>query len=169
VGELVEEVKSSGARICVITGGEPAVHDLHFLSGELHESGIQVHLETSGAFEIQGEFDWITVSPKKYRPPLEKVLWMADEIKIIVEEPDDIDLYIKMLLDAHLPYPFRFPIWLHPEWGHRDDPKILKAINDYVMGEPGEIRAGYQIHKLYHIDPEVRGKVPLGGDPSRGF
>lgn len=169
VSELVAAAKASGAGIAVVTGGEPTIHDLTDLCNGLRSEGIQVHLETSGAFPLKGEFDWITVSPKKYATPLEEVLWMADEIKVIVSEPSDLDYYVQVLLDARLPRPFKFPVWLHPEWSQRTNPEVLRAISRWVLSEPGDFRAGWQVHKLYSVDPEVLGKIPLGGDPKKGY
>src|SRR5687767_10567381 len=65
VDDLVKTVKATPAKIVVITGGEPLLHDLAPLTGKLHEAGIRVHIETSGSSPLSGHLDWITLSPKK--------------------------------------------------------------------------------------------------------
>src|SRR5690606_13854939 len=61
-------------RIAVITGGEPAMHDLGPLTTVLHETGFRTHIETSGSAPLTGTLDWITVSPKKFNPALPECL-----------------------------------------------------------------------------------------------
>src|ERR1700743_3054774 len=52
--ELTREATAAGANMVVITGGEPAIHDLKDLTTSLQEAGMRVHLETSGAFPLRG-------------------------------------------------------------------------------------------------------------------
>lgn len=91
VSELVDKAKASGADFVVVTGGEPAIHDLRELTQLLRDTGLPVHLETSGAFEIRGKFDWITLSPKWQKLPLAENLSRASEFKIIVENENSIE------------------------------------------------------------------------------
>lgn len=168
VEQLANEAADSRAKICVITGGEPAVHDLTQLCDHLHDRSIKVHLETSGAiYPIKGNFDWITVSPKKERPPEQTMISVASEIKIIVDSPSEVkywvDMYGKVLTTNR-------NVWLHPEWSQRQKPEILQTII-FNVKEYG-FRAGYQMHKLYMVDAydkRSRPLVPLGGDPVRGY
>lgn len=168
VEKLADEAEESGARICVITGGEPAIHDLTLLCKYLHSREMNVHLETSGAIEpLRGEFDWITVSPKKEKPPSDLMMGTADEIKIIVDSEIEIGFWVdkyKMVLSN------RPNVWLHPEWSQKANPTILKSIIDAVK-EHG-FRAGYQLHKLYLVDAldkRSRPLVPLGGNIDNGY
>lgn len=171
---LVREVLNAAARMVIITGGEPAIHDLTELVFALNKRNIQVHIETSGAFPIKGKVDWITCSPKKAKPPLPEVVRIADEFKFIIEEPGDIPFYYGTLLNAgatekHLQEDI--PIWLHPEWSQRENPKVLQAICSAVKELKG-FRAGWQVHKLYkvdNLDPRARPPVPLGGNPEKGY
>lgn len=178
--QLTSRALESGAETIVITGGEPTIFDLSPLTNTLHSQGFAVHLETSGAFEIKGFFDWITLSPKKWKTPLLESVKEADEFKIIVESAEDIVYYSNLLhsLDylQESPTAERRPIWLHPEWGLREDPEVIRAICDAVKETKARnrqcFRAGWQLHKLYRIDTfDVRSRppVPLGGDPTRGF
>src|SRR5580698_5975626 len=69
--EIVDIAASHKGRIAVITGGEPAMHDLTALCDALHEAGFKTHIETSGAHPLNGSLDWVTLSPKKFKAPLE--------------------------------------------------------------------------------------------------
>ena len=172
--ELQKEVDKSGAPLVVVTGGEPCIHNLDPLVAAIHAGSMwqtEVALETSGAFEITGAFDWITVSPKRQRMPVASSYCRASEFKIIVESPADIDFYGENLRQfvGTLDHP---PIWLHPEWSHREDPVVLGAISDAVKTYKGFFRAGWQLHKLYQVDyrdARVQAPVPLGGDLRKGY
>jgi organic radical activating enzyme len=166
--DLAEMAAKHNPDCVVITGGEPAIHDLTSLTTALHERGLKVHLETSGAFPLLGEFDWVTVSPKWQKMPLEENLRRADEIKIIVEDVNSIDRWNeainKFITTTH--------VWLHPEWSQRDDPAILRSISEWAKRYGSPFRPGYQMHKLYHadlLDSRSRSNVPLGGNQKLGF
>lgn len=164
---MAEWAAEGGAEIVVVTGGEPAIHDLGPLCDALHACGRRVHLETSGAFPLRGEIDWVTVSPKEWKEPLMDVVARADELKIIVDRPEVIGMWMGRLEPALR----GASIWLHPEWSRRADPAILGAINAAVLAD-GRLRAGYQLHKLFRVDeadPGSRAAIPLGGDPRRGY
>lgn len=176
IDDLRIMVQESKAKTIVITGGEPAIHDLGELTRVLQqEEGCNVHLETSGAFPLRNDFDWVTLSPKRWKLPLMANVVTADEFKIIVSEAEDIPYYWKVLKESGLYSPYnhkRRPIWLHPEWSKRDDPQVLGAICDMVKSQVADFRAGWQIHKLYKVDlkdPGSRTAVPLGGNPKLGF
>ena len=83
---------AAGAAFAVITGGEPLEHDLAELCAALAASGLPLHLETSGAAPLQlsGRFAWITLSPKRHRPPGPELLAACDELKVVVHEPADL-------------------------------------------------------------------------------
>lgn len=174
VAELVAEVSSSGAPIVVLTGGEPAIHDLTDLVDALHLLDKRVHIETSGAFPIKGRVDWITLSPKRSKPALPEVIQAASEFKFIIETPEDIEHWTSVV-DAQaapiFPASSRY-VWLHPEWGQRSNQAVLSAITEAVKLNRRSYRAGWQMHKLYRadtLDKRSAQAVPLGGDPSRGY
>ncbi len=146
--DLADEAAAHHPSFVVITGGEPAIHDLRALTAALHAHGLPVHVETSGAFALQGAFDWVTVSPKIWRMPVDDVLRQAHEVKIIVDEPGCIDRWWDML-HARLQTDI---IWLHPEWSRRTDRAILEAISRAVMRPGSPFRAGWQLHKLYGVE-----------------
>ncbi len=166
--EVLNQVNPN-CEFVVITGGEPCIHDLGELTEKLQGYGYRTHLETSGAFPIRGAFDWITVSPKKWKLPIPEALQKANEFKFIIEAPEDIEFYWDLVKNGAMPVP---DIWLHPEWSHREDPKVLTAIVDAVKRERGQFRAGWQLHKLFRadlLDDRSRPPVPLGGVPAKGF
>jgi organic radical activating enzyme len=163
---IADAAGQTAAEFIVVTGGEPTIHDLNGLVDALHQIGKPVHLETSGAFAIKGAFDWITLSPKRWRHPLAENIRRAHEFKIIVDQPGAIEEYVDQIgVDDR-------PIWLHPEWSLRDDAEVLNAITDWVKQHGGPFRAGWQMHKHYGADlQDARSApaAPLGGDPLKGY
>jgi organic radical activating enzyme len=93
VAELARQAqraREQGAAFLVVTGGEPLQHDLGPLCAALAACGLPLHLETSGAHPLSGRFDWLTLSPKRQRPPGEDLLAACDELKVVVVEPADL-------------------------------------------------------------------------------
>lgn len=175
VEDLAEAAYESCAPIVVITGGEPTIHDLLPLTNVLQLRGMRTHLETSGAFPIRGNFDWVTVSPKRAKLPLLETLRRANEFKLIITQPSDIDYWLTVLADALIPNgnDAKQVIWLHPEWSQRNNPEVLNAITRAVTRRLRGyvVRAGYQLHKLYKadaLDSRSAPTAPLGGNPDRG-
>jgi organic radical activating enzyme len=163
---LVAEVGKTAAEFVVVTGGEPAIHDLRLLVDGLHNIGQKVHLETSGAFPIKGDFDWITLSPKRWKWPLPENIKRADEFKIIVDQDRAIEEYTSVIGVTDK------AIWLHPEWSLHDDESVLDTITEWVKKHGAPYRAGWQMHKHYAADlKDTRSAMPapLGGDPAKGF
>ena len=81
VDTIVERACSYPAQAIVITGGEPSLYPLDYLTDALAKQGLQIFLETSGAHELSGHFDWICLSPKKQQPPVPSIFPKADELK----------------------------------------------------------------------------------------
>lgn len=180
--DLAQSAAESGMGMVVITGGEPCIHDLYPLTEILWDLKIQTHLETSGAFPISGHWNHITLSPKDLtvgsKPALLESYMKADELKIIVDNPDVPDKWCTKISQLGTfvleqgPWRRKHNVWLHPEWSQRENPEILKAITDAVKTYPDMFRAGWQLHKLYRVDAmdsRSQQPVPLGGDPAKGF
>ncbi len=89
--ELAAMAKESGACAVVVTGGEPLLHDLGPLTEALHEAGMEVWLETSGAGTWSGSFDWVCLSPKQHHPPVEENYGHADELKVVIHSRKDLE------------------------------------------------------------------------------
>jgi 7-carboxy-7-deazaguanine synthase len=166
---LTLKAKATACEFVVITGGEPAIHDLSLLTNMLKSCALPSHIETSGAFPLKGDFDWITLSPKWSKLPLLENLQKANEIKIIVEEPNSIQKWMDCIGNQTTP---GATIWLHPEWSQRTNPKVLNAISETVKAKGVPFRAGIQMHKYYkadEMDPNAVPMVPLGGNPKQGY
>ena len=174
VEQLVAEAKESGAKLVVITGGEPAIHNLTALTAALQDQGHSCAIETSGAYLITGSFDTITVSPKDAKPALRSSLLAATELKLIITKPDDIERwldFIRSTLGGGDDALFQIEnVWLHPEWSQRENPAVLNAITNAVVKYGDPVRAGYQMHKLYRadlLDARSAPSAPLGGITER--
>jgi len=154
--------------LVVITGGEPTLYDLRALLLMLTARKLRPALETAGHHPIVDSDLWwhvcISPKPKAGKGLSAGVGWLASEWKLIIEEPDDIARGLELVATERRG---QEPIWLHPEWSQRENPIVLRAIRDAVLADKsGEIRAGYQLHKLYQCDAmsgQARPDVPLGG------
>ena len=171
--KLAAEAAKTKAEFTVITGGEPAIHDLTELTSALHSNGQKVHLETSGAFPIRGTFDWITLSPKRWKLPLTENMDRADEFKFIIDRPEAIEEYVSVLDDRATHRSETKPvIWLQPEWSQRTNSKVLNAITSWIKTNGAPYRATWQLHKNYKadlLDNRSAPAVPLGGIREQGF
>lgn len=144
VKTMVDWVKESGAQLCVITGGEPAMYNLTALVDELHLIGVKVNIETSGAYEIIGDFDWICLSPKKFKFPISSSLNKANEFKVVVFHLSDIqwaETYINDLNKDCL-------LYLQPEWSKSK--QNVPIIIDYVK-QNQKWQISLQTHKFMDI------------------
>ncbi|MFZ9202170.1 MAG: 7-carboxy-7-deazaguanine synthase QueE [Opitutales bacterium] len=166
--ELADEAAAAKPEFVVITGGEPCIHDLNPLITALSVRKLPAHLETCGAYPIAPKLAWVTVSPKWAKPPIAEALATADELKVIVENPESIGRWLSALGGT---WPCR-TVWLHPEWSQRANPEVLRAITDAVKTQGAPFRAGWQVHKPYAadaLDGRSRPPAPLGGDASKGY
>lgn len=144
VQSLISEVKKTPAEIVVITGGEPLMHDLDALTNELKHAGLKTHIETSGAHPLSGSWDWICLSPKKFKAPLPEILPLANELKIVVFNKSDFDWAEKYAA-------FVSPsckLFLQPEWDKSSE--ITPLIIDYVRNNP-KWELSLQIHKYINV------------------
>jgi 7-carboxy-7-deazaguanine synthase len=141
---LAESAAASGSPCCVITGGEPAMYDLSALTAALREKGLRVHIETSAAHPLRGEFDWVCISPKKFKFPLESEMKKAHELKIIVFNKSDFEWAEKWVNEVGP----NCLCLLQPEWDKRD--KIMPLIVDYVKSNP-RWKISLQTHKYLGV------------------
>lgn len=144
VEEVVAEVIKSKTDFVVITGGEPTMYDLTALTEALKKIGIEIALETSGAYPIQGHFDWICLSPKKFKMPLETNYKLANELKMIIFNKNDFDwadeLKNKVTKTCKL--------YVQTEWDKSE--KMLPLIINYVK-DNWEWKISLQTHKFLNI------------------
>jgi organic radical activating enzyme len=144
VVELTQEALAAMPAIVVITGGEPLMHDLNPLTLSLHAAGLRVHLETSGAYPLSGYFDWITLSPKRFKPPLASIYPHASELKIVVVKSNDLEWAEQQaakVSEETLKY-------LQPEWKSHLSSQAL--IFKYILQHP-EWRMSLQTHKFLEV------------------
>ncbi len=132
------------ANTVVITGGEPLMWNMDPITIKLKEKGMKVHIETSGAYELSGVWDWICLSPKKNKLPTESVYEKADELKVIIFNKHD---FIFAEEQAAKTNP-NVILFLQPEWSKRDE--MTPLIVDYVMNNP-KWRISLQTHKFLNI------------------
>ena len=88
--QIISHVMEYPAAAVVVTGGEPLMVNMDYLTGMLKEQGIETFLETSGAYALSGSWDWICLSPKKNAPPLDSIFPEAHELKVIISGEEDI-------------------------------------------------------------------------------
>ena len=143
IESIVTEAKKYSDTI-VITGGEPLMWDMEPLTTALKEAGLNIHIETSGAYDITGHWDWFCLSPKKNKLPTKEAASRADELKVIIYNKDD----------------FRFAeeqakrvgkdcvLYLQPEWSKRD--AMMPLMVDYVLANP-QWKVSLQTHKYLNI------------------
>jgi 7-carboxy-7-deazaguanine synthase len=142
--EIIMRVAASGADSVVVTGGEPLMWNLDYLCSGLKRNNICTFIETSGAYPLSGEWDWICLSPKRNMPPVEDICKKADELKIIIEDEADLEWAEKY---RSLVSP-GCRLYLQPEWGRFE--AVIPGIVSYVRGN-SEWRISLQSHKYMHI------------------
>ncbi|MGB0560583.1 MAG: 7-carboxy-7-deazaguanine synthase QueE [Spirulinaceae cyanobacterium] len=141
--ELVQQVQAARPQIVVITGGEPLLHDLLPLTQALSPLGFPLHLETSGAYPLTGQWAWVTLSPKPTRPPQPGLYAQAQELKVVIQTAADLAWAQQQA--AQLPQPI--PQFLQPEWSTPESPQLVWQ---YVRQHP-QWRMSLQSHKLLNV------------------
>lgn len=144
ISELVERALSTPAKTVVITGGEPLMYDLNPLTEALKQAGIRLLLETSGAYPLSGIWDWICVSPKKFKVPLPEVLEVAHELKVVVFNKTDFEWAEKHAVSTHQ----SCQLFLQPEWSKVE--LVTPLIVEYVKANPAW-KISLQTHKYMDI------------------
>ena len=144
IKSLVSEVKKTPAEIVVITGGEPLMHNLDELTKQLQAAGLKTNIETSGAYPLSGSWDWICLSPKKFKAPLPSILPYANELKVVVFNKTDLDWAEKY---AALVSP-ACKLYLQPEWDKAAE--MTPLIIDYIKAQP-KWELSLQIHKYINV------------------
>jgi organic radical activating enzyme len=144
ISEMVQYVVESGAKICVITGGEPLMYDLTELTTGLQRNNIRTHVETSGAYPIIGNFDWITISPKRYKLPLEENIPKAHELKIVINHRNDFRWAEQFEVKVNA----QCKLYLAPEWEQEEE--LVPMLIEYVK-ENQQWEISLQIHKYLNV------------------
>ena len=142
----LEEIKalSNGFDFIVLTGGEPAMHDLTGLTDMLHQEKKYISLETSGCYELNGAVDWYTFSPKKFKKPHPEAYEKADELKVVIYHPSDLawaEEHAQQVNDQCL-------LYLQPEWSKKE--QLQEQLIDFITRNP-RWRLSLQTHKYINI------------------
>lgn len=162
VGEIVEKLKEelgvgnwglgnnvqpstlNHKPIVVITGGEPLMHDLTELTKAIHAAGFETNIETSGSWPLSGEWDWICLSPKKFKAPLPEVVPHANELKVVIFNKSD---FVWAEQYAALVSP-TCKLYLQPEWDKAA--QMTPLIIDYIKANP-QWELSLQLHKYINV------------------
>ena len=140
---IVDNVKKYSDTV-VITGGEPLMWNMDYITESLQEKGIKTHIETSGAYDLTGTWNWICLSPKKNKLPLDIVYANADELKVIIYNKDDF----KFAEEQASKVSDTCVLFLQPEWSNQE--KMTPLLVDYVMEHP-KWKISLQTHKYLNI------------------
>jgi 7-carboxy-7-deazaguanine synthase len=144
VDVIVENASKYPAKTVVVTGGEPLLYNLDLLTAKLKERGIKTFIETSGAYPLSGNWDWICLSPKKFKGPNASIAPLAGELKVIVFNKSDFEWaeeHAKLVSSD-------CKLYLQPEWSKADvmTPQIIEYVKDHPHWE-----VSLQTHKFMNI------------------
>lgn len=142
--DLIVDNVIKHADTVVITGGEPLMWSLDYITNQLQKNNIKTHIETSGAYPFSGTWDWFCLSPKKTKLPLEEVYEKADELKMIIHNMSDFQFAEEEAVKVGN----NCKLYLQPEWSKRE--KMIPIIVDYVMKNP-KWKISLQTHKYLNI------------------
>ncbi len=144
IEQIVHEAKKYPGRLAVITGGEPLLHQLDELTRQLHEAGFETNIETSGSSPLSGHWDWICLSPKKFKAPVPEIVPFANELKVVVFNKHDFDWAETYAAQVHP----SCKLYLQPEWDKAAE--ITPLIIDYIKAHP-QWELSLQVHKYINV------------------
>lgn len=141
---IIENALKHPAKTVVITGGEPLMYNMDYLTNGLQEKGIRTFIETSGAYPVSGNWDWICVSPKKFKAPHSSIMQLANELKIIIFNKSDFEWAEKHAETVSN----KCKLYLQPEWSKSD--QMTPLLVKYVKNNP-KWEISLQTHKYLDI------------------
>ncbi|RXK62897.1 7-carboxy-7-deazaguanine synthase QueE [Lacibacter luteus] len=144
LGSNLQPLTSNLKPIVVITGGEPLMHNLDALTKAIHTAGYQTNIETSGSSPLSGEWDWICLSPKKFKAPLPEVVPHASELKVVIFNKSDFawaETYAAQVSS-------NCKLYLQPEWDKAA--QVTPLIIDYIKANP-QWELSLQVHKYINV------------------
>ncbi len=144
IEDLILNIEKTPAKLVVITGGEPLMHNLDELTRLLHAQGFETNIETSGPYPLSGSWNWICLSPKKFKAPLPGILPLANELKVVVFNQSDFDWaekYAAMVSPG-------CKLYLQPEWDKAS--VVTPLIIEYIKQHP-QWELSLQIHKYINV------------------
>jgi organic radical activating enzyme len=144
VDEIVSSALAHPARLAIITGGEPLLYNLDALTTALKKVGFEVNIETSGSSPMSGNWDWVCLSPKKFKAPLDESIQAASELKVVIFNTHDFEwaeTYAKQVAP-------NCKLYLQPEWDKSNE--ITPLVIEYIKAHPKwELSA--QLHKYIQV------------------
>ncbi len=152
VEEIVEQAVKAVHRqpstvnrhLVVVTGGEPLMHDLNELTSALQHAGFETNIETSGSSALSGKWDWICLSPKKFKQPLPEILPVANELKVVIFNKSDFDWAEEYAAKVSA----NCKLYLQPEWDKAS--LVTPLIIEYIKQNP-KWQLSLQIHKYINV------------------
>ena len=144
IEEIVNSALAHPGRLAIVTGGEPLLHHLDPLTTALKAAGFQTNIETSGSSPMSGDWDWVCLSPKKFKAPLAENLPLASELKVVVFNNSDFDwaeAHAKQVSPA-------CKLYLQPEWDK--SAQITPKVIDYIKSNP-QWELSAQLHKYIQV------------------
>ena len=144
IDKIVSDVESDNG-IVIVTGGEPLMWDMNVLTSKLKKNKNIIHLETSGAYDISGSWDWICLSPKRKKLPKPNIYKLADELKIIIYNKHDL----KFAKEQAKKVSKKCKLFIQPEWKKFDRSKDL--IINFIKENP-KWQISLQLHKFMNVD-----------------
>ncbi len=144
IEEIVTTAETFPGKTVVVTGGEPLLYNLNPLTAQLLEKGIRTMIETSGAYPLSGYWDWVCLSPKKFKAPDASVYPFADELKVIIFNKSDF----KWAEEHAARVGEKTKLYLQPEWSKAN--QLMPLIVEYVKSNP-QWRVSLQTHKYMDI------------------
>ncbi len=142
--DIVVNANQFPGKAVVVTGGEPLLYNLDYLTRELKNAGMSTFIETSGAYPLSGEWDWICLSPKKFKAPRPDITPFANELKVIIFNKSDFK-WAEEYAESVSPH---CKLYLQPEWSKSAE--MTPLIIDYVMNNP-KWEISLQTHKFLNI------------------
>lgn len=144
VASITETAKKHPGRLAVVTGGEPLLHNLDELTRSLHHAGFQTNIETSGSSPLSGQWDWICISPKKFKAPLAEVVPYANELKVVIFNKTDFNWAEKYAAQVAP----GCKLYLQPEWEKASI--VTPLIIEYIKENP-QWELSLQLHKYINV------------------
>ena len=144
IEEIVAAAAAHPSRIAIVTGGEPLLHQLDPLTTALKAAGFQTHIETSGSSPMSGSWDWVCLSPKKFKAALPEAIKAANELKVVVFNNSDFAFANSFVNDVDADC----KKYLQPEWEKSD--AMTPIVIEYIKSNPSwELSA--QLHKYIQV------------------
>jgi len=144
VEEIVSNALAHPARLAIITGGEPLLYNLDALTTALKKVGFEVNIETSGSSPMSGNWDWVCLSPKKFKAPLTESIQAASELKVVIFNTHDFE-WAETFAKQVSP---NCKLYLQPEWDKSNE--ITPLVIEYIKAHPKwELSA--QLHKYIQV------------------